>query len=640
MTNTVPTPDYTYVSRLHEKLKAELDVYHRKVDEIERLRYYEDPIPLNLNKPRSNIEVRIGTTAELIENIKAASTTNPPKVSFHPHKNGTDADTNGSKREKFWNRFLININKPVPTLNEDVDSQVGLGIGILKAAYNKWPTEERKQGKEESNKAYNARMKQQKKIWGVPFTVINVHPRAYYFRLGQGNQIAESLEVSFKPKVDVYPQYGLNPYDVTTTDESKAWLQGDNRQATVSGQPPMTVTPLPMGVSTENMAEVVEYYSRPMGVYQVYINGKKRYEETGSPNVAYFICTGRSSSSRDPDKFGISVAEIMRHNEPVINRVLTDMGEAADRIVKKRLTVQFPEGSTDNLSGEVGADNNPIFRTFTFSDEHADSLPAGAEVRDPFAGSEHVYAAMPFVELMLRINGQHGVAPIFKGQSPGAGGSGYRDNSLYLMAKAQYQYLLDSYAYQLEDLIRWCEQKLVELDDLGEIYCDEFSLKPNDISKWPATIIVSVDPVLPQNFIAEGNFYAQMHAQGHVTRRTVLEQGLGLEQPEDETFNRLLEDLQQALMPTLVQDVMEAVMPAPAPPEQSGLVDTQGNPLQSENAAMGGGGNTDQLLAMINGRGNNGGGPNGGRSAQQNAGNMRAGQSRVQPQQAGEFPPR
>ena len=41
------------------------------------------------------------------------------------------------------------------------------------------------------------------------------------------------------------------------------------------------------------------------------------------------MCLGRTSSSKDPDKLGVSVAEIMRHNEPTLDRTLTRVAEAS-----------------------------------------------------------------------------------------------------------------------------------------------------------------------------------------------------------------------------------------------------------------------------------------------------------------------
>ena len=96
------------------------------------------------------------------------------------------------------------------------------------------------------------------------------------------------------------------------------------------GQPDQTIQPFPEGVSSESLVLVTEYRRERMpnskGVYQVYLNGRLVYQEVGDPSCKYFLCKGRTTSSKDPDKLGISVAESFRHHEPIITRSLTRMG--------------------------------------------------------------------------------------------------------------------------------------------------------------------------------------------------------------------------------------------------------------------------------------------------------------------------
>ncbi|KKK62899.1 hypothetical protein LCGC14_2999720, partial [marine sediment metagenome] len=343
---------------------------------------------------------------------------------------------------------------------------------------------------------------------------------------------------------------------------------------------------LAAGLSEATMVLVTEYRRERMpsskGVYQVYVNGRLVYQEVGDPSVQYFMCLGRTTSSKDPDKTGISVAEAFRHNEPLINRALTRMGEAVELLVRKRLTLEVPDDfQPETVTGE---DNNPVPKTYTFSAEKSTALPAGAKVIDPFANVGDVFGAMPYIQLLMTIMGQHGVSPIFKGEPPGAGGSGYRDNSLYMMAKSQFEYLIESYGDCLVSLIEWMEGQLVTRSR-QEIWVGDKSLKPSDVKDWPATIEVDIDPLLPQNLIAEGQFYDRMHTQGHITRRTFLEKGLRMEQPEGEMRARMIQDLQEMMKPALYQDVLQTVGVLPPPQEQ--LVGPDGQPIQSQNGGNG-----------------------------------------------------
>lgn len=625
-----PVVSTSYVFGLLQELQLEFEGLHTKMNEIDLLRHYEDNIKLAAGEKVSGLEVRIGATAELIENIKASLTANEPNVVFKQLREGDAAADNTSKRESFWSMFLRWIKRPDPVLVETIDSQSGLGIGILKGAWYPWPKAERKRLKGESDKDFQDRITALKRKWGPPFSVINIHPLTFYFRRGPGNAMVETIEHSWKSKRDVFPAFGLDPDEDIKASSHALSEEVSQAVASTTGQPDQIVRSFPAGISAETMVLVTEYRREKMpnskGVYQVYLNGRLVYQEEGDPSVKYFVCVGRTTSSKDPDKFGISVAEGFRHNEPLINRALTRMGEAVELLVRKRLTLEVPEGFTPET--DVGADNNPVPKTYTFTPEKSTALPPGSKVVDPYAGVEDVFGAMPWIQLLMQLMGQHGVSPIFKGEPPGAGGSGYRDNSLFMMAKSQFQYLIDSYSDCLIGLIEWLEGQLVTRAR-QEIWVGDVSLKPNDVREFPTTVEVHIDPLLPQNLIAEGQFWDRMHTQGHITRRTHLEVGLRMDQPEGEIKARMLEDLQELMKPVLYEDVLQTVGVLPPPQEQ--LVGPDGQPVQSQN-----------------GGGASGGIPVGSEGAQANivqmlqemGGRTRQGQPRQPPEESGSTPGR
>ena len=573
----------TYVSKLYQELRQELEGLHKRIAEIEEIRYLEDKIALGDSEKVSGIEVRAGLTGELIENVKAALTSNIPRVVFEPLRQGDKAKANSSARENFWSDFTKNINYPVPVMSELADAQGGMGIGILKMAYYPWPKKERKRQNKEDDPDYKDRQRGLKKMWGPPFSCITVHPLTFYFRLGVGNKLAEVIENSWKPRREVYAAYGIeSDIGLSAIPESLA-LSGQELRgaptAGVVGQPTEDIRPLPYGTNTSTMALVTEYWSPE--VYQCYVDNKLVYEES-PPTVRYFIALGRTTSSKDPDKLAQSVAELLRHNEPTINRMLTRMAEATELLVRKRLTLELPDGALPEIT--LGEDNMPQAKTYRFQADKAESLPAGSKVVDPFAGADKVYEAMPMLQLLLQLTSQHGVSPIFKGVPPGAVGSGYRDNSLYLMARSQFQYILDSFSNCFEGMIKWGEELISE--HVGqEVWSGEYPLSPKDIKDFPCKISVVVDPALPQNIIAEGMFWDRMHARGHIPRRMLLEEGLRKGQPETIVRERMLEDLKDQLIPVLYQDVLQAVgiiPPTPAPTGQAPqLVGPDGKPVQS-----------------------------------------------------------
>ncbi len=625
MPNLYIDPDWMYVSTLLNDLKWELQGFHTKIAEIEALRYYEAPVQLPANEVRTGQKVRVGLTAELMENIKAAILAQAPMVSFKPLRKGDAAVANAELREHIWQGELDKMmgkdgNTP-NYIGELADGQM-LGLGIYKVSegIQRWDPKVRRRRAKESVNDHVERVNAYKEKQGMPISDVVVHPIAIYSRPGEGSKVEEVIEYSYKARNTVYGQYNMHGPGFLQYSSFKQ-MPGWKSIAAMPGQPTDFVRPLPSGIDTTNYVLVTEYWNP--GVYKVFVNGTEVYKEY-EPTVKYFIAPGRTSSSKDPDKFAISVAESLRHNEPQIDRLLTRMLEAAELIVNKRLTLEVPESYTPEFE-EI--DGVQIPKEFTFTDDHADALPAGARVIDPFEGANQVYQAMPLAQLLMQIAGQHGISPLFKGVSPGAAGSGYRDNSLYLMAKSLIQYVIGSLEGCLTAIISHKED-LVAYSIKQEVWVEGRSLKPNDIINYPATIQVRLQPSLPQNQIAEGGFWEQQRQAGNVSRRYVREKGLNLEQPNEMDREIDLEQAKEQLKPLLRQRVLMRVI---------GMPDPNADP----NAAAGAGAEpgADELSRINAGAGvpTAGMGQNG--AGREQAGRATGGQPKAPTQEPAGFPP-
>ncbi len=78
-----PLVDQTYVFNLLREMQERNRVYHKKIDEIEQIRHLEDTIALPAEERPSGLTVRVGAANQLIEDVKAALTTN---VARRPHE--------------------------------------------------------------------------------------------------------------------------------------------------------------------------------------------------------------------------------------------------------------------------------------------------------------------------------------------------------------------------------------------------------------------------------------------------------------------------------------------------------------------------------------------------------------------------
>lgn len=577
-------PDYLYVSRRLMELKLRFTPIQTIVGELEALRYFENKPSLTDDESLQGYNIHVGLFSELVENVKAALTSNKPKARWKNHRHSEEGKKNASKRAKFWNAYIEWASNPVPYLSEIVDAQSGLTYGIWKIGKSKWDAE-LKQRKGEDDTEYLDRARGLKRKSGPPIANVTVHPNAFYYEIGPGQKLSETFEESYKPMMDVYNQYGSK---YVATSDGKVFedsdVDGEQIQST-SGIPNEITRPMPDGFDASTTILVTEYWNPD--VYQVYINGSLVHQEV-NPSVMYILVPGRTSSSKDPSKYAVSIGEILRHNEPVLDRMLSRLAEATDLIVRKRNTIEFDAGYTPPM--EQTKDGNMVPKTYHFRADGADSLPEGARVVDPFAGVDKVFSALPVVELFMQVMARHSINPIFKGIPAGASGSGYRDNSLYQMARSQFNYLTIALQFAGVQAMEFYEWLLVNKIK-QEIWVGELSLTPEDIKDWPCTIEFIVEPELPQNNIAQGTYLDRMHSQGHVTRERVQLEGLGIEHPEEEQFQRDLEDLFEMSKPMVFQDVLQFVFGGSPVQNQDGqgLVQKDGStPLTSPGRGPGG----------------------------------------------------
>ncbi len=572
----------SYIQKLKQQLILEWQGYHQKFVEIEKLRYYEDNIALRDEENQSGIAFRSGLTSELIENVKSALTSNKPVVSIVPGKKTPSRESNASRREKFWNQWLTHINRPVNVMSRLVDAQA-MGIGILKASYFPEPERSRRVGERRDD--YLERQEAQKRVWGPPFKVTDIHPLTYFPSLGAGNIPEEVIEISYKSRRVVMKNL--------KNDDGVALAQEEidvDEIAAASGYPSTHVQGLPSGVNTDTLVEVTTYWNEDE--YQIFIDGVSEGSgpvySTDDPPIKYFMALGRTTSSRDPDKLSLSIAEYLRHNEPIINRTLTRMAEAAELIVQKRLALELAEGSFDDFTETAEGDNEPARTIIELEPGKLKAIPAGSRIQDPFAGVERVYDAMGLVTLAMDLAGRHGVSPIFKGVSSGSGASGYKDNSLYLMALSQFLYVRDSYQDALKELVQWAEYTLAYTVKT-DIFLDDFQLSVSDITDFPAKVEVNLEPFLPQDTFRETQLMDQLASRGIVPRRKVLTDGLREGSPEEIEDEVMEEELRALMKPILYRDVLTEVglkLPEQAGAE-TGLLDQNGNPVQSEGAPGG-----------------------------------------------------
>src|SRR3989304_5577495 len=109
--------DWSGVSKLLGSLKTHWRGLHEKIAEVEALKHFEDPTKLQSEEKVTGLEVRVGLTADLIEQVKSALTTNRPRVKVEPYRSNDKAKKNSDNREAFWGAYLASINRPLPVIS-------------------------------------------------------------------------------------------------------------------------------------------------------------------------------------------------------------------------------------------------------------------------------------------------------------------------------------------------------------------------------------------------------------------------------------------------------------------------------------------------------------------------------------------
>ena len=601
-------PTAAYISRFFFDMRQLFEGLHRRIRELEELRFGEEEIPVQPSKDAAGHRFRVRMLDDLIETAKAAALTQPPKIHIKPLRRGKSGDDNASKRENFWNAWL---EKSWPFLVQMADNQFGLGISVFKMVYDPWPADERKQKEGESNRTYLNRLKGKKREWGVPFKPVLVHPLSFYFRWNPGDfDVLEGLEETYKNRYDIQTAYDVLP-DIRDVAERIENVE------TATGFPPQDRRPIPFGVNLTTYVRVCEYWNPKWS--KVYLGvgageGALPANEIHSeddPGVAYFVAPGRLNGSLDPDKIAMSIGDHHRGIEPFINKMMSEMLNVAEIAAHPKGYVIVPEGGDPQVT--IDEEGNVQRTVYEMSADGATGLPPGADLRDPYANSGMIWSGMPLLQMAMDLLQSKGPGPILRGLPPSSAGSGYRDNSLYLMAKSMFMYSLHLYTLPLAKAIRWMEQQIANRVQ-DECWIDDYHLGPGDIEDWPVEHNVELKPDLPQNKIQETQNLASLSDRGLIPESYVIEHGLGEEAPQELQDEVEAERIyKEYLRPILARDVLvtvgvlkpEDIQTSPA--EEGGMVsDALGGEqpapegaMESMNGNGGGGSGGVQGLAAL-----------------------------------------
>jgi hypothetical protein len=258
-------------------------------------------------------------------------------------------------------------------------------------------------------------------------------------------------------------------------------------------------------------------------------------------------------------------------------------------------------GPNSNLNASLDPTTNEP-KTISFKPNEALILE-DTEIVMPFQGLSVGKEYQWVYQALMSLSAQAGPSNLLAGEGAGANEAGYTWNSRMNAALTQLHRIVTEHTTQVSELlsfIGWFVENVIKLS--VHILADETDTK-KPTKKWITAgpedfngyyqVDVARDPLLPQNEQSRSQLGAFLVKENIVSERRNMEEYQGIENPEQEERQKLLEAVKREFaVPMLKKDLETMLYPrlaAPPAAPASGLVDQFGNPMN------GGGGVPGQL---------------------------------------------
>lgn len=509
-------------------LKTHYEPRDRLIKEIRRLRFMEREVYIPPAYGDSVVQIRTPLMNDLIQRLAGALSVNLPQVKVPPRPRG-DAAVNqrlSTKMEKWTQAFLgeIEHQENDRIFYRFLDFLCGDGHGILKLIHRAdfWdgypePKGELDDMKDDELDEYNDEVVNFKTGAPMPFSLKVIDPLCFFpFYSERG--LEKVYEVSKRPKVYVAQRFNL----VANED-------GDLVSKIGRAFPSGTVLPL------SGECEYVEEWTKDDVAY--YVQGKLvEWKKHNYGRVPYFHALGTQTSSREPDKEGLSVGHQLIHLIPALDALLTMKTNSAFLQAYPAFKRLRPVGAPGRFDAELedGEDEGVEFEPGHIYDGQPgeDLLP----IEVPPVGQD----VNQSIETILGIISKVGVPSVLEGMHSPNRVSGYAYSEMLNVSRTKYTTIIRNASFAMEEMIKflwWLVEKRIgeEVYIWGRDKEEEerwLAIGPKDVGNY-FNVKVIIEPLLPEDDIAQGQYAAAMVQAGMWSKRYARETKMGIPNPEE-----------------------------------------------------------------------------------------------------------
>jgi hypothetical protein len=564
------------VVAFHNALKTRFEKRDQIIDLVRQERYMQKEAEIPDAFKLTAIDVRLPIVNDHIDRLVGNLTANYPTIHIPPPAPGPQGLKRASKLEKCTTALLKKLEEDSGKniVYKFFDSAVETGWGVLKLTYkpDRWNARPEQKDKEDPED-YLERDSSYKKGAKLPLSARVVDTRTFYPDPDEDG-LRACIEVSKRSVAALSNQF--------PEFEDRARAAGL----------PMPTDMVTTGGSAQSFT-LIEYWDREEAIFLILEGSSGSLSTSGRgdglvlrsfknpyPRVPYFIGFGQETSSSDPNFEALPSAYPIVYLAGLMNsgmRMWANVGYLTGfpTITKESPTALAEAALSENSDGDEGEEDLTPGRIL--------QGPPGTKygVLDYGRSATALTGMIGQIDQMIKGAGSN---PIMQGIPPGSRTAGYAISELAAASKAKYQQIVRNAEKALSEFLSlslWMIENLVDSDvpllmykksDKGVTYQEYEDLSPGDIKGY-YNVQVKIQPRNPVDRQAEGTFMANMMNNRLASRRQAIEEGLGVEQPDDVIDEILVEEaledpqvkefikakaLQEAGLSGLMQDVKAA----------------------------------------------------------------------------------
>ena len=505
------------INTIEQRLKADWSERDSIIEEMRSLRYMEtDPdVPIAMEAE----QVRTPIAHQIVERMVGTLTADPMTMEVPPADETEDALERSSRVEKFLSAAVDQLEKQgdEDTIERFIESLIADGHGCMRMLHapQLWRGFPKRAKDSENEADYNKRAEGWKKGRPLPIAWNWVDPLTAYPLFGEFG-LEALLETADRDILSL--EQRESKWNVLRPDlHELSRVRRGNAGGVVKFQQLWTRDELVYAVE----GEIVHRQKNPYG----------------RPPYAYSF--GFATSSREPEKMGLSALWPIRRLVPQLDRLLSQKATAVRMWCWPTVIIKQNPIAQQHLLGDVTG--NPTVRTFEIAPGAVINLYADEDIsfltwqgNGPDA-DELIQLVMQFVE-------RAGLSDSMYGQNAG-GDSGYAINQLIGAARMRFKPIVTHAE-------RAIEQQLCTLLDIAEYRVKQplhvfasgkdggwVSVSPDDLDGY-RMVRVNLNPIMPTDAYARSSKVINEVGARLKSRRTGMEE-IGVEQPDEEE-NRIL----------------------------------------------------------------------------------------------------